>query len=143
MSKHFNIGDYIEGIESYGGRERVIRGTIGKICGDRLDIRADDGYNGARGTSVDADTAYLCNRVEDWRTAQKRVIPVGTTVRHFKNKLYKIIGYANHVDGGRVVIYMALYGDFTVYVREYTEFMSRVDKVKYPEVEQIYRFEEI
>lgn len=139
----FNKGDYIEGIEhiEITDRDRVMRGYVDSINGDKIFIQADDGYNGARGTMVNLEGAHYCNKVEEWWVAAKREIPIGTVVRHFKDKLYKILGYAEHVDGGKVVIYTALYAPYKTYVREYTEFMSKVDSKKYPDVEQKYRFE--
>ena len=43
----------------------------------------------------------------------------------------------------KLVIYIALYDDFKIYTRPYDMFMSKVDKEKYPDVKQEYRFEEI
>lgn len=39
------------------------------------------------------------------------------------------------------VIYRALYGKFQSFVRDYDDFLSEVDRNKYPNVLQKYRFE--
>lgn len=64
--------------------------------------------------------------------------------RHFKGNEYKIITLAEDSETGEeMVVYQAMYGEEKAYVRGLTMFMQEVDKEKYPEAKQIYRFEKI
>lgn len=78
-----------------------------------------------------------------------RVIQIGKKYKHFKGKMYKVLDivYDSESNSGdeykKVVIYQALYGDKLKWARPYDMFNSEVDHIKYPDVKQKYRFEEV
>lgn len=74
-----------------------------------------------------------------------REIPkVGEVYRHFKGNNYEVMSIATgSEDGESQVVYKALYPPYTVYVRPLEMFMEPVNKVKYPNATQEYRFEKV
>ena len=64
--------------------------------------------------------------------------------RHFKGNQYEVVGVARHSETEEpYVVYKACYGDGGLWIRPLEMFAGLVDKEKYPEVEQTYRFERI
>lgn len=62
--------------------------------------------------------------------------------RHFKGDLYLVEDIAKHSETGEdFVIYRKLYGDCSLWIRPKAMFLSPVDKEKYPDCQQQYRFQ--
>ena len=83
-----------------------------------------------------------------------RFFNIGDVVRHFKYETlteaerdqnmyeYVIRCFATDADTDEeLVIYQALYGNYKTYARSMTEFASLVDREKYPNIRQMFRFE--
>lgn len=63
--------------------------------------------------------------------------------RHFKGDYYLVEDIALHSETKeKYVVYRPLYGDAReLYIRPYDMFLSEVDREKYPNVKQQYRFQ--
>ena len=73
---------------------------------------------------------------------EKRSVKINGVYRHFKGNLYRVLCVAKHSDTmEELVIYKAMYGSGDVYARPVYMFLEMVDKEKYPNIQQIYRFE--
>lgn len=71
-----------------------------------------------------------------------RDLKLNRIYKHFKGDLYLVTDIAiDSETNKKVVIYRALYGENTLYVRDYDMFLSEVDHEKYPDIKQKYRFE--
>ena len=62
--------------------------------------------------------------------------------KHFKGDYYLVEDVATHSETReKYVVYRSLYGESELYIRPYEMFLSKVDKEKYPNVGQEYRFQ--
>ena len=78
-------------------------------------------------------------------------IKPGDIVKHFKREyveensseyLYEVVCFAHHTETGEpLVVYRALYAPYKICARPYDMFMSEVDRAKYPDIKQKFRFE--
>lgn len=62
--------------------------------------------------------------------------------RHFKGDYYLVEDIACHSETKEpYVVYRRLYGDSSLWIRPLSMFLSEVDKKKYPNADQKYRFQ--
>lgn len=74
---------------------------------------------------------------------EKRQITPGR-YRHFKGNFYQVVGVARHSETEeRLVVYRPLYGEGGLWVRPYEMFAGPVDREKYPDADQTWRFERV
>lgn len=68
-------------------------------------------------------------------------VVVGQKYKHFKGMIVEVIAIAkDSEDLSLKVVYKHVDND-DIWVRPLSEFVSKVDKVKYPDIKQEYRFE--
>ena len=73
---------------------------------------------------------------------EREMPKAGEVWRHFKGNCYLIIAAARHTETGKCMWFIKrFYGTYKDYLRPLDMFMSEVDRVKYPDVKQKYRFE--
>ena len=72
----------------------------------------------------------------------ERDLQIHGIYKHFKGDYYVVEDIAIHSETKeKYVVYRALYDNNELYIRPYDMFLSEVDKSKYPDVKQKYRFE--
>lgn len=69
-------------------------------------------------------------------------LKINKIYKHFKGDYYLTVDIATDCETNKKkIIYRALYDTNELFVRDYDEFLSEVDHIKYPNVSQKYRFE--
>lgn len=74
----------------------------------------------------------------------QKTVNAGEFYKHFKGQLYQVRTLAeNSEDNMPMVVYQAMYAPFKIWVRPLSMFLEKLDKEKYPDAAQEYRFERI
>lgn len=71
----------------------------------------------------------------------EREIKVGGIYKHFKGTFHKVICIAKDSETLEEKVVYTHEDTNEIWVREKCEFLSKVDRVKYPDIKQEYRFE--
>ena len=75
--------------------------------------------------------------------SRKHILKEGTLVSHFKGRFYRVLGVAENVECGElVVVYKDIDGS-GMYIESIDDFLDKVDKTKYPEITRTYIYEEV
>lgn len=73
----------------------------------------------------------------------KRNVKINSLYKHFKGHIYKVIAIAKDCEDESLKVVYQNIETKEIWLRDYDEFISLVDKKKYPEAKQKYRFEEV
>ena len=88
------------------------------------------------------NTMKHCKRIWGNYYILKMDIKKNRIYKHFKGDYYLVEDIATHSETKeKYVVYRGLYGNNELYIRPIEMFSSKVDKEKYPNVEQEHRFE--
>ena len=148
LAMEYKVGDILEVDTTwYGGvTVRTHIGMLVSLDKDEYEIVNADGSAGKTEEKANSDIVKSADKVQ----VPER-FAVGDIVKHFKREwvaenrseyLYKILAFASHTETGeQLVVYQGMYEPFKVCARPYEMFNSKVDKEKYPDITQEYRFE--
>lgn len=107
-------------------------------------IEDEENYN-----SLSRDEDYIKELRALYKKVSSRAIPkAGDVYRHFKGKYYEIIAVGHHSETGeQMVVYYDTSKEISnpnnPCIRPFNLFMSEVDRKKYPNPSQRYRFEKV
>lgn len=71
----------------------------------------------------------------------ERDVKIGGTYRHFKGHTYTVVGIARDTETLKDMVVYKNVDNGDMWVRDKNMFLSIVDKNKYPDIQQTYRFE--
>ncbi len=73
----------------------------------------------------------------------KRILQIGGLYEHFKGGIYQVLEEAKHSETGETLVIYTSQRDGHICARPKDMFLSEVDRDKYPDAGQKYRFEYI
>ena len=74
---------------------------------------------------------------------EDRSVEVGKTYRHFKGKIVEVIAISQDTESPKQYYMVYKCEDGAIWSRPYGMFVGKVDRKKYPDADQEYRFEEV
>lgn len=85
-----------------------------------------------------------CGRPAAWDfSCTKMDVAIGKKYRHFKGGLYTVTDIVENAYDGELVVVYRCDKTYKKYARKKSEFIEKLDKSKYPDTDQSYRFEEV